>query len=99
MFRRACTRVELHHLPTGRVLAADLGTATLERQVGRASAVAEDVVLAEDTLAAGGSADALFPPYPAARCGWCDFRPSCPEGRLAAEAKQPWAGLGEDDEP
>jgi RecB family exonuclease len=98
MFRRACSRVELHHLPSGQVLAAELSRETLQRQVDRAGAIAEDVVLAEDTLAAGGPADELFPATPSFRCGWCDFRPSCPEGQLATPAQQPWAGLGEDDE-
>ncbi len=96
MFRRACTRVELHHLPTGTVLAAEHDQDSLRRQVDRASAVAQDIVLAEDTVAAGGPVDELFPPAPSYRCGWCDYRQHCVEGRAVSTAQQPWAGLGED---
>ncbi|HEX7354681.1 MAG TPA: PD-(D/E)XK nuclease family protein [Mycobacteriales bacterium] len=97
MFRRPCTRVELHHLPTGTVISAEHTSESLQRQVDRAGAIAADVVLAEDTLAAGGPVDALFPARPSALCGFCDFRSSCAAGQAYGPAREPWSALGEDD--
>jgi RecB family exonuclease len=98
-FRRRCTRVELHHLPSGTVAAADHDEASLARQVERAEATADDIQVATDTLAAGGDPDALFPAVTGPGCSWCDFRRSCPEGAAASAARQPWDGLAtEDDE-
>lgn len=99
MFRRPCTRVELHHLPTGTVVSAEHTQESLQRQVDRAGAVAADIVAAEDTLSAGGPVGELFPARPSARCGFCDFRSSCPDGQAYGPAREPWSALGEDDEP
>jgi putative RecB family exonuclease len=91
--RRACRRVELHHLPTGRVAAFEHSDESLARQVARAQATADDIVAATDTLAAGADADDVFPPVPRPSCSWCDFRKHCPEGRAASLDLEPWAGL------
>lgn len=93
--RRACHRVELHHLRSGTVACHVHTDQSLERQLARAEALATDVVAAQDTLAAGGDADLVFPPVPTGRCGWCDYRGSCSEGQLASVARAPWAGLGD----
>ena len=91
--RRRCTRVELHHLPTGRVASFDHTEQSLARHLARAEAIGAEAVDAAERLAAGGDADALFPARPGHRCGWCDLARSCSEGRAAGGPRQPWDGL------
>jgi RecB family exonuclease len=91
--RRACRRVELHHLPTGTVAGFEHTEQSLARHVERAEQTAADIVAATDTLAAGADRDDVFPPAPGPVCGWCDFRQHCPEGMAASAALDPWAGL------
>lgn len=91
--RRACRRVELHHLPTGEVHGFDHTAETLHRVLDRAQEQAAEIATASAELAAGGDADALFPAAPGAQCSWCDLRRSCPAGRAAAPELEPWAGL------
>jgi putative RecB family exonuclease len=91
--RMPCRRVELHHLPTGTVAVAEHDDASLRRHRERAEESATEMVLARDTLDAGGAADALYPPSPGPRCARCDVRRHCPEGRAAAPALEPWALL------
>lgn len=91
--RRACTRVELHHVPTGEVVAAVHDEASLQEHLTRTEDAAEEATAAADALAAGGDVDVLFPPRPATRCGSCDVRRHCPEGRAAAPEREPWASL------
>jgi putative RecB family exonuclease len=93
--RRDCWRVELHHLPTGDVVAWQHTEESLQRQVARAEATADDIVAATDTLAAGAHADEVFPPAPTPSCSWCDFRRHCPQGQLASPGLDSWAGLAE----
>ena len=92
--RRSCTRVELHHLPTGTVAAFEHTDASLQRHLDRAESTAEDIVVATDTLASGADPDDVFPAAPSNACAWCDFRRACPEGRAASPELDPWAGLG-----
>lgn len=91
--RRACRRVELHHLPTGEIAAFEHTEESLARHVARAEATADDIVAATDTLAAGAAPDEVFPPAPGPVCSWCDFRAVCPEGQAAAPAVTSWAAL------
>lgn len=88
--RRPCHRVELHHLPSGTIAAAEHTVESLRRHLARAEETAEDLRVATDTLTAGGDGDVLFPANTSPRCAWCDFRPSCEEGRQAAPAAKPW---------
>lgn len=88
--RRPCHRVELHHLPTGTVAAAEHTESSLRRHLARAEETAEDLRVATDTLAAGGDGQVLFPVNVSTRCSWCDFRPSCPEGQAAMPAAKSW---------
>jgi len=88
--RKPCHTVELHHLPSGTIAAAEHTDESLRRQLRRAEETAEDLRLAADTLAAGGDADELFPVNTGKHCSWCDFRPSCAEGQQAAPPMQPW---------
>jgi putative RecB family exonuclease len=91
--RRPCTRVELHHVPTGDVVAAVHDEASLREHLDRAEDGAQEAADAADALTAGGDPDLAFPPRPAARCGFCDVRRHCSEGRATAPEREPWASL------
>jgi RecB family exonuclease len=96
VMRRPCFRVELHHLPTGQVLAWSHTDESLARQLGRAEAIAEECAAADEQFRAGLPAeryDEVFPPRTSPGCGWCDYRRHCPEGALAATARRPWDAL------
>ncbi|HET9137764.1 PD-(D/E)XK nuclease family protein [Actinophytocola sp.] len=93
--RRPCTRVELHHLPSGSVAVWEHTEASLARHQARAEETAEELQLARDTLEAGGDPDVLFPARVGRQCSWCDFRRSCPEGQAAGPAALPWSLLAD----
>lgn len=95
--RRTCHRVELHHLPSGTVAAAEHTEESLARHVERAERTADDIVAATDTYACGADADEVFPPAPGPGCAWCDFRQQCPVGRESSADLEPWAGLADPD--
>jgi RecB family exonuclease len=93
--RRPCRRVELHHLPTGEVVAHEFSLESLKRQLGRITDTAEEVRAAVESAADGGDREELFPARPSPGCGWCDFHRSCPVGQAAVpQARLPWDGLG-----
>jgi RecB family exonuclease len=96
--RRACSRVELHHLPSGTVAAFEHTDRSLANHVRRAEDVAADIGTATEALSAGEDRDAAFPAVPGRQCSWCDFRPSCPTGQAATPARQTWSFLAEDEE-
>ncbi len=93
MFRRACRRVELHHVPTGEVAVHEHTPESLSRKVSEAESIAADLVKVDAAFAAGESGDDVFAPRIGPLCGWCDFREHCPEGRAAAPRKSGWAAL------
>jgi RecB family exonuclease len=95
VMRRPCRRVELHHLPTGTVLAWDHTAQSLARQLGRAEDIAAECAAADAQYLTNGPADEVFAPRPGIGCGWCDFRAQCPEGSAASQQRRPWDGLGE----
>jgi RecB family exonuclease len=93
--RRRCTRVELHHLPSGDVLAWDHTDEALDRHLRRADSVAAELDGLDERYRAGipaAEADRAFPARVAARCGWCDFRSSCAPGSVVPP-QPPWAGV------
>nr|WP_239075310.1 PD-(D/E)XK nuclease family protein [Planosporangium flavigriseum] len=92
LFRRRCRKVELHHLPTGTVAAAEHTEESLARHLRRAEQTAQDAIDAEAAVAAGADPDEAFPPMPGALCSWCDFRRACPAGASAPE-REPWAAI------
>ena len=97
--RRPCYRVELHHLPSGEVLAWSHTDQSLARHLSRAEDIAEECAAADERMRAGlpaGACDEVFPPRPGPSCGWCDYRRHCPEGAAAAVARRPWDGLSAD---
>ena len=97
VLRRPCHRVELHHLPTGQVLAWSHSGQSLARHLGRAEDIARECAGADETMRDGlpeERYDEVFPPRPSASCGWCDYLRHCPEGAAAAVTRRPWDGLG-----
>lgn len=97
---KRCRRVELHHLPSGQVLAWEHTDETLGRHLRRAESIAAECADADEAMRGGLTAervDSVFPPRPSTRCGWCDYLRHCPEGDAAAIARRPWDGL--DDGP
>ncbi len=102
VLKRPCHRVELHHLPSGQVLAWSHSEASLARHLRRAEDIAQECAAADERLRDGLPAeryDEVFAPRPSAMCGWCDYRRHCPEGAAAAVTRRPWDGLGSDKEP
>ncbi|MFW3173112.1 RecB family exonuclease [Geodermatophilus sp. CPCC 206100] len=95
--RRPCTRVELHHVPSGTVAAFEHTDRSLANHLRRAEDVAADIVTASAALDEGQDRDAAFPAAPGRQCGWCDFRPSCPAGQAATRPRETWSFLAEED--
>jgi RecB family exonuclease len=96
VMRRRCRRVELHHLPSGSVLAWEHSEEGLARQRRRAEDIAAECAAADQRFRAGldgGELDRVFPPQPGVLCGWCDYQQHCPEGRATVEPHKPWDGL------
>jgi RecB family exonuclease len=96
--RRECRRVELHHLPSGQVLAWEHTPESLARHVRRAEEIATECADADERMRAPlprEKYDEVFPPAPSTSCGWCDFLRHCPEGQAAAVSRRPWDGLAE----
>ena len=101
VLRRPCHSVELHHLPTARILRWQHTPESLDRQLRRAEDIAGECAAADDRYRAEpetGRGDDVFPPRPGAGCGWCDYRAHCPEGQLAAPQRRPWDALATDDD-
>ena len=92
--RSPCSTVELHHLPTQRVVSFQHTEDSLARHVRRAEAIAAEAVAAKQALDAGGDRDELFPARPSGSCSWCDFSRVCPAAQ--GSPQRPWAGLAQD---
>jgi putative RecB family exonuclease len=96
--RRDCKRVELHHLPSGQVLAWEHTDESLSRHLRRAEDIAAECADADERMRAPlprEKYDEVFPPQTGPLCGWCDYLRSCPEGQLAAAPHRPWDALAE----
>jgi RecB family exonuclease len=96
VLRRPCRRVELHHLPTGVVVAWDHTDETLARHLRRAESIAQEAAAADEAYRAGlppERYDEVFPPRLSSACAWCDYARHCPEGSQAFPARRPWDGL------
>ena len=99
VMRRPCHQVELHHLPTGEVIAWSHTEESLARHLGRAEGIAEECATADERMREGLAPedfDEVFPPRPSPSCGWCDYLRHCPEGASAAIRRRPWDGLPTD---
>ncbi|MGD0607238.1 MAG: recombinase RecB, partial [Streptosporangiaceae bacterium] len=96
VLRRPCHRVELHHLPTGEILAWSHTDESLARHLRRAEGIAAECSAADERMHGGlppAGYDEVFPPRPSPSCGWCDYLRHCPEGGAAAIPRRPWDGL------
>ena len=96
VLRKPCTRVELHHLPTGDVVGHDHTAETLQRHLGRAESIAAEAAAAEVAYRNGldeVERDERFPATVSSACRWCDFSRHCASGRAAYPPAPPWAGL------
>jgi RecB family exonuclease len=96
--RRECRRVELHHLPSGQVVAWEHTGESLARHLRRAEEIARECAAADARMRQAlprEKHDEVFPPAPSPSCGWCDYLRHCPEGQAAAVRRQPWDGLAE----
>jgi RecB family exonuclease len=96
--RRDCRRVELHHLPSGQVLAWDHTDESLQRHLRRAEDVAGECADADERMRAPlprEKYDEVFPPRTGPACGWCDYLRSCPEGQATTAPHRPWDALAE----
>lgn len=92
---RPCRRVELHHVPTGEVLAWDHDAGSLAAHLDHADALAAELSRLDDEHRSGMSpqrADQAFPARVAPRCGLCEFRSACPPGRSVPQ-RPPWTGI------
>jgi hypothetical protein len=90
--RRDCRRVELHHLPSGLVLAWEHTDDSLKRHLRRAEDVAAECAEADERMRGSlprEKYDEVFPPRPSPACGWCDYLRNCPEGQAAAAPHRP----------
>jgi PD-(D/E)XK nuclease superfamily len=97
--RRECRRVELHHLPSGQVLAWEHTAESLQRHLRRAEDLAVECAAADEQMRSPlppQRYDEVFPPSPGAGCAWCDYVRICPEGlAVAGNPRRPWEGLAE----
>ena len=101
VLRKPCVRVELHHLPSGDVVAHDHTPESLRRHLGRAESIAAEAAAADRAFRAGlddEGVDGVFPATVSPSCRWCDFSRHCPEGRSVFPPAAAWAALREDDE-
>ncbi|HUA30683.1 MAG TPA: PD-(D/E)XK nuclease family protein [Streptosporangiaceae bacterium] len=107
VMHRPGRRVELHHLPSGRVLVWEHTEESLARHLRRAEAIAAECAQADERFRGPASsasgrlpgdrvADEVFPPRVGSWCGWCDFRGHCPEGSAASAPRRPWEGLADE---
>jgi len=95
-FARSCSRVELHHVPTGVVVGHDHTPESLQRKLAEAESIAADLRVADADYRESGADSTRFAPRPTALCTWCDFRAHCPEGQQMGPEKSSWAGLAGD---
>ena len=93
MWRKPCTTVELHHVPSNTVARHRHTPESLQRKVAEAESIASDLRRADAEYADVGADSPRFAPRPSALCSWCDFRAHCPEGQAQGPEKSDWAGL------
>jgi RecB family exonuclease len=95
-FRRDCVRVELHHVPSGEVIAHEHTAQSLQRHLARAESIGVEAGAADAAFRKGLSpveADDLFPTQVSPSCRYCDFVRSCPAGFSAHPPAAPWAAV------
>lgn len=103
---RWCTRAELHHVPSGEVIAVEYDKeritrllnrlVDLVREIERARKTAEEAAATLPKDEAEAVALATFPARPSGLCASCSFLDYCDEGKARARRAPGWAYL--DDE-
>jgi putative RecB family exonuclease len=93
MFRRRCVRVELHHVPTGAVLAHEHTVESLRRKLDEAASIAADLRRADAAYRRHGPREEDFPARPSPLCRWCDYRAHCVDGQQMGPEQSSWAAL------
>lgn len=97
---RPCRRVELHHLPSGEVLAWEHTDEGLTRHLRRADSLADEIAHLDERYKSGVSAadaDTMYPAKVGPLCGWCDYNRVCRVGSAATAPRDPWAGVDDID--
>lgn len=94
-FRAVCRRVELHHVPSGRILSWEHTEDSLREHREAAERLAAEIQQATDALADGADPGDTFPPRPGPQCSRCEVRAHCSEGQRAAPEIPPWALLAD----
>ncbi|KNX36527.1 RecB family exonuclease [Luteipulveratus halotolerans] len=97
VFRKPCVRVELHHVPTGEVIAHEHTAESIERKIAEAESIARDLRRVDTAYRDQGQQAPDFAPNPTPLCRWCDFRAHCPEGQAVGPERSSWAALEPDD--
>jgi RecB family exonuclease len=95
-FHRDCLRVELHHVPSGEVIAHEHTAESLARHLARAESIGAEAGMADAAFRKGlaaDEADTLFPTQVSTSCRYCDFVRSCPAGFAAHSPADPWAAV------
>jgi putative RecB family exonuclease len=95
-FRRPCLRVELHHVPTGEVVAHEHTLESLQRHLSRAESIAAEAAAADRAYRAGlgdAESEGMFPPLVSTSCRYCDFVRHCPQGFAAHPPADSWAAV------
>ena len=99
MLHRPCTRVELHHLPTGDTLAWEHTPDSLAEHLARADAWAARLAGLDERFAAGmsraGGRRGLPRPGRARAAAGATSGPVCGPGQ-SVPPRQPWAGVVDD---
>lgn len=95
--RRPCFQVELHHLPTGEVLAHRHTSESIARHLHRADSIGQEAQVAQREFKSGNltpeEMDQVFPPSPSRLCAYCDFLEHCPEGSASAVRAASWSAI------
>lgn len=92
--KKACSLVELHHLPTGAILSFRHSEESLQRQLDRMEQIGIESGQAMSAVEKEPErSDEIFPTQPSPLCGWCDYWQFCSTGQSAAPQQEQWAGL------
>lgn len=93
MWRRPCTEVELHHVPSRTVRTHRHTEASAARKLAEAESIGAELREALAAHAADGADAGAFPARPSPLCRWCAVQQHCAEGLQVGAAHPGWAGL------
>lgn len=94
VYKRECSLVELHHLPTRSILSFRHTTESMNRHLQRMEEIGRESIQAMRAAEREPErSDEIFPAQPSPLCGWCDYWELCPSGQAVSARKEPWAGI------